>query len=76
MGTNLRADLLRIDRVFSAVDDVLVERVFDVRRPVVGAVVPLRVRIVLGEQKRRRALGVEVMFPEVDVVADEGGFAV
>ncbi len=65
MGRRLRALLLGIHRLPPAVDDVAVDPVLDVGRPVERIEEALGVGLVLGEEQRRGALGVEEPLSEL-----------
>ena len=67
MRRRLGALLLRVHRLFLAVDDVVVDAVLDVGAAVGHAEDALRVGLVLREQQRRVALAVEVALAQLGI---------
>ena len=67
VGGRLGADLRRVDGVGVPVHDERVEGVLDVGARVGRAEEPLGVRLVLGEEQRRRAIAVEPSIAELRV---------
>ena len=72
VGRDLGARVLGVDGLLDAVDDVVVNPVLDVRRPVRHANQPLGVRLVLGEKQRGRAVGIEEALAELRVRHRDG----
>ena len=65
MGCGLGAGMLGIDRVLSAVNDVVVDAIFDVRRSVLHSEQSAGIGFVLGEEQLRRAF---TMKPAIAVI--------
>jgi len=72
-GRGFGARLRRIDGVFIAVNDVVVDAVFDVRRVIVGAVKPAIVGFIFRAEYFRRAFTVEPTIAVVVVRQLDGG---
>src|SRR5262249_8725572 len=67
MRRDLGAFLFRVHGHFLAVDDVVIDAVLDIRRPVGDAEDPLAISLVLGEEQRRFPIAVEVSLPQFGI---------